>query len=746
MWHRQVLGVIALGIALVAAGSAQDVARVDFARDVQPILKQRCYGCHGPSHQENNFRLDRRSAAMRGGTIAVIGPGNSAGSRLFLRLTGNDFGPQMPPAGPLSPAQISTIKAWIDQGAEWPDDLAGEEPRAVPDPAATTLMKALRDGDATAFRTLAAAEPGAGNAKGPAGSTPLMHAVLYGDATAVKRLLDAGANPNIRNAAGATALMWAVTDLEKTRLLLEHGADVNAQSADQRTPLLVAAGLPGGSAVVRLLVDRGADVEAHAAGGAFGETTPLTEAAYAGDAATFLLLVERGADVKAEAPLLLALSLYSECAPCAQTLLSSANLADLGPAMTLTAPPNGPALAFSQLLERGASASVTDLQGRTVLMLAAASDAVPVDAAKSLIARGVDVNAVSPTGETAIALAKLRGNTALVDLLLKAGAKDAAVPAAPAAKPVPAASLRAAVERSVPLLQDASGAFLKKSGCVSCHHNSLASMAVAMARSQGVRVDEEMAQDQQDTVGRYLETWRERALQGAGIPGDSDTVSYILLGLSAEGYPSDEATDAMARFVARQQTPSGRWHITAHRPPIESEDVEVTAVSMRALQVYAPKSGRAPYEEAIRRAAAWLAKAEPHNTESRAFQLLGLDWSKAGTGPLQRAARALTATQRPDGGWPQLPTLPSDAYATGQALFALVETGALPATDPVYQRGARFLLNSQFEDGSWFVKSRAIPVQPHFETGFPFGHDQFISAAASNWATMALALGINPKP
>jgi hypothetical protein len=67
----------------------------------------------------------------------------------------------------------------------------------------------------------------------------------------------------------------------------------------------------------------------------------------------------------------------------------------------------------------------------------------------------------------------------------------------------------------------------------------------------------------------------------------------------------------------------------------------------------------------------------------------------------------------------------------------------LTTTDPVYKRGAEFLLNTQLGDGSWYVRSRAIPIQPHFESDFPYGRDQFISAAATNWATMALALGID---
>jgi hypothetical protein len=103
----------------------QAAGKVDFRKDVQPIFRANCYGCHGPAVQTNGFRLDRRSDAMRGGTLAQIGPGNAQASRLYLRLLGPQYGMQMPPTGPLQPAQIETIKNWIDQGAEWPDDVSG---------------------------------------------------------------------------------------------------------------------------------------------------------------------------------------------------------------------------------------------------------------------------------------------------------------------------------------------------------------------------------------------------------------------------------------------------------------------------------------------------------------------------------------------------------------------------------------------------------------------------------------------
>src|SRR6185369_6761478 len=103
------------------------------------------------------------------------------------------------------------------------------------------------------------------------------------------------------------------------------------------------------------------------------------------------------------------------------------------------------------------------------------------------------------------------------------------------------------------------------------------------------------------------------------------------------------------------------------------------------------------------------------------------------------ASGRLLSQQGADGGWAQIPSLANDAYATGQALFALKESGALRPHDDAYQRGIRFLLTTQLEDGSWYVKSRVIPIMPYFESDFPHGADQFISAAATNWAAMALA-------
>jgi squalene cyclase len=127
------------------------------------------------------------------------------------------------------------------------------------------------------------------------------------------------------------------------------------------------------------------------------------------------------------------------------------------------------------------------------------------------------------------------------------------------------------------------------------------------------------------------------------------------------------------------------------------------------------------------------------------MKVLGLAWAKADSPALKEAARRLAADQRTDGGWSQLSTLGTDAYATGMALFALHEANALKPADAAYQRGVAFLVGTQNPDGSWHVKSRALGFQPYFESGYPHGHDQWISAAGGAWATAALALTAEPK-
>src|SRR5215475_13930357 len=96
--------------------------RVDFGRDIEPILRSNCYPCHGENKASAPLRLDEKEPAMKGGISgSVIIPGNSRDSRLMKRVLGEGDEARMPMGrDPLNPAQIELIRKWIDQGAVWP--------------------------------------------------------------------------------------------------------------------------------------------------------------------------------------------------------------------------------------------------------------------------------------------------------------------------------------------------------------------------------------------------------------------------------------------------------------------------------------------------------------------------------------------------------------------------------------------------------------------------------------------------
>src|SRR6476661_369639 len=217
-WSRAaVLAAFTLFALPFPALAQQATTRVDFGREVQPILRERCYGCHGPEQQMNGFRLDRRADALRGGTQTVIGPGNAEGTLLYRRLVDPRAG-QMPPTGPLPASEIATIKAWIGEGVEWPDDLAGLSLSPPVEPETERLTRSIREGDREAEEAQHSDRPASVHGRAAGGTTPLMAAALYGDAVLVTRLLAMGADARASNVAGATALMWALPDTAKMRL------------------------------------------------------------------------------------------------------------------------------------------------------------------------------------------------------------------------------------------------------------------------------------------------------------------------------------------------------------------------------------------------------------------------------------------------------------------------------------------------------------------------------------------------
>ncbi|MDE0628777.1 MAG: DUF1549 domain-containing protein, partial [Bryobacterales bacterium] len=123
-----------IALALCALSASAQTPDVDFRRDIEPILRQRCQGCHGESVQSAGLRLDNRRDAVRGGQSgAAIRPGDAAGSLLVRMLVRSaSEGPVMPLGSDrLTEPHIDLLTGWIDQGAPWPEDagVPSKEPR-----------------------------------------------------------------------------------------------------------------------------------------------------------------------------------------------------------------------------------------------------------------------------------------------------------------------------------------------------------------------------------------------------------------------------------------------------------------------------------------------------------------------------------------------------------------------------------------------------------------------------------------
>jgi hypothetical protein len=116
--------IITFGFLLTGITTMIGAPLIDFVHDVRPIFEANCYDCHGPVKQKSGLRLDIRDAALKGGEYHLpnIVPGNAEASNLIHFVRGNDEEMRMPKKGALlSVEEITTLAAWIDQGAVWPD-------------------------------------------------------------------------------------------------------------------------------------------------------------------------------------------------------------------------------------------------------------------------------------------------------------------------------------------------------------------------------------------------------------------------------------------------------------------------------------------------------------------------------------------------------------------------------------------------------------------------------------------------
>ena len=345
----------------------------------------------------------------------------------------------------------------------------------------------------------------------------------------------------------------------------------------------------------------------------------------------------------------------------------------------------------------------------------------------------------STMGETALDWAMKFGSRATEDILKAAGAQNGEPYRAPVLKAAVSRTPKQAVDSALGLMQQSTAEFFKQSGCVGCHHQPITLMAASAAKASGLAG----AGAEKDLVAAIeaLEIrGEERQLERVQSGGFTDSPSYALFALGMAETAPNSGSDAAVALIAGAQHRDGTWrNAGAPRAPIEEGVIGRSVMAARALQKFGVPARKAEYDERFARLRDWLLAAPANTNDDHAMLTVGLKWTGASQARVDAAGKALLARQRANGGWSQNNNLESDAYAPGESLWALREAGILTAQTKAYRHGVEFLLQTQSEDGSWYVRSRAPKFQPYFQSGFPYDHDQWISSAATGYAVMALA-------
>jgi hypothetical protein len=310
----------------------------------------------------------------------------------------------------------------------------------------------------------------------------------------------------------------------------------------------------------------------------------------------------------------------------------------------------------------------------------------------------------------------------------------------PIAPPPSPQRSRRAIEGGLGYLKHEGLKWIQERQCASCHHATWLMWAVHEARQAGVAIDESGLADVNSFC--YAADNRAKLIAAPGAMGaDKLSMGAVYLGLATDPEQTSDPiiAAALSRVAAEaisKQEADGSWSAPAGRPPLFDSKEATTLLSYLTLS--SPALRNVPDQSSLgaaqEKALAWLdSQPDEDSLQSDALRVVVLVRRQAPADKVTAAIDRLLGWQRADGGFPQSHDRPSDALATGEALYGLASAGVADH-DPAVTRAAAYLVNTQRADGSWSMTSR--PTQPGGNGANLLGPITFVGTA---WATIGLA-------
>jgi hypothetical protein len=299
------------------------------------------------------------------------------------------------------------------------------------------------------------------------------------------------------------------------------------------------------------------------------------------------------------------------------------------------------------------------------------------------------------------------------------------------------AGVNAAIERGLDFLADEAIAWKVEHNCVSCHHAALIAWSMHEAKELGHPVDEPTLTELTQWIAQSGDGKTGVARPESAPRAANSKAVWFALALGA--IPQRDATaqtglDLLITTIKSDQGENGSWVSWPDtRPPIfGNSDESLTALA--AIALLAPgSSGDDAATGARDQAVKWLDETKTDD-DSQSVALRLVLWSRLGrpAAEMRPLVERIKERQNPDGGWSQTKDMASDAWATGQALYALAHAG-IASSDPAIARAHAYLIETQRDDGSWPMTSR--PTKPGGE-----GAKNLIpiTGAGSAWAVLGL--------